>query len=145
MSSALTTDTCPTCRGRGEIERHHSDSRLYPFTPGPWRTGVGGWPQIMAGSARVAVRVARISELPVPPGSATNRGKEEFGNAKLIAAAPELLMACQEALGVLRGQFGETTDHPEADIAMRLLVAALAKAQQPERAEDTVSHDDVSV
>lgn len=49
-------------------------------------------------------------------------------NARLIAAAPDLLAACEEAERIL-GNMGYTSDEGEPDECYRQLGAAIAKAR----------------
>jgi len=51
--------------------------------------------------------------------------EERWGNANLIAAAPELLAACKKALAFFRGDYPGLPPVMETDAA---LVAAIAKA-----------------
>jgi hypothetical protein len=71
-------------------------------TPGPWHT---------AGEQGVQIRSAKDQIAKVW----TMRGNEWKANARLIAAAPELLEACKVALGIIG--FGAEHDQISAAIA----------------------------
>lgn len=83
-------------------------------TPGPW--GIDGniniW--IMAGHLHVAT-VPRAHD-----------GDWSSANAKLIAAAPDLLEACKQATAILRGDGA-----PGWGVAKDILNTAIAKAASP--------------
>ena len=88
-------------------------------TPAPWRVdtqvGVMG-AEIHAGSGRYPVRIA-----------STCSGPDEDANARLIAAAPELLAALQLFLKV---GYGNSTDFAVQAEAYKAARAAIAKAVQ---------------
>lgn len=75
-------------------------------TPGPWFAGSSGRVYAKGGQNLVA-SVIGASELPIPA-----------ANARLIAAAPELLVACEDALNNL----------PVDGECAALIRAAVAKA-----------------
>lgn len=60
-------------------------------TPGPWRVGGG---------------TGLLNQLAIEPsiGCAYGKGNEVEANARLMAAAPELLKACRMALYALKGR-----------------------------------------
>jgi hypothetical protein len=97
------------------IDEHN---QLYQHTPGPWRIYEDG----MIGSASVR----RFPEMTViKPG--TVKGETigvAMANAKLIAAAPELLAACKAAMA-----FGSQGDTHDGLSVSEILRAAVAKAE----------------
>lgn len=58
------------------------------FTPGPWRIGTGSKRIIMAANNDVVARAADY-------GSQSDTPDFQYGNARLIAAAPDLLVTLQ--------------------------------------------------
>jgi hypothetical protein len=105
-------------------------------TPGPWAEGrhgaiVGGPDfEFARGAGRKQIAMACV----VPEGV---DGTQE-GNARLIAAAPELLEACKEALQALEALQGGCTDHEDGTVdaltvwcpeVTEKLSAAIAKAE----------------
>lgn len=85
-------------------------------TPGPWRLGSSAR-IIMAGMGR------RIASVPMYGGNESETD-ENAANALLIAAAPDLLLACKAALAKL--------NHAPLDkisVAADMLRAAIAKAE----------------
>lgn len=69
----------------------NADARTTGPTPGPWRTGDPEWSVIKAGAN---MQVASVKWLSVGIQGKTRRerlGAESVANARLIAAAPELL------------------------------------------------------
>lgn len=97
-------------------------------TPGPWR--VGGVTQdhdckmcpIFAGSDRIAQVLGGANTYEVE-----DWNEEDMANARLIAAAPDLLMACKVALKRI-GVDGCTVGRFERD-ALDRIEAAIAKAE----------------
>jgi len=89
-------------------------------TPGPWHVG-GAHGRIVYAANRYAVANA-----------ATYHGRhDDEANARVIAAAPDLLAAAIQAEAVLaRGKWLESSTDPEA-VALRALRAAIEKAVQP--------------
>lgn len=92
-------------------------------TPGPWRVGDAGatvfGPKTEAPSP---VRIATVTNNAIPSDA-------QRANARLIAAAPELLDACEEAIAEahrLNEAAGYTVFNPTAFGMMR---QAIAKAQ----------------
>jgi hypothetical protein len=89
---------------------------MYEYTPGPWETVAGPTDGDLAvcepeGGDEIAI---------VTNGSICDRD--------LIAAAPELLEACQAALPALSAHEQTGCDCPDSDAA-RLLRAAIAKVE----------------
>lgn len=91
-----------------------SDSR---HTPGPWTATLGYTPTVKAGDTLLAAPSARADDL------GGRQLSELHANARLIAAAPDLLAACEEALRLLEDQrlYDATTDE--------MLRAAIHKAK----------------
>lgn len=91
-------------------------------TPGPWQYD-GMWSLIMAGKYEIAaIHAARFAE----ETSRRKRLDEVQANARLIAAAPELLEACKRALSAIEAlppRLNEDRYEP-----MMLLSRAIAKA-----------------
>ena len=85
------------------------------FTPGPWRTGAGDFPTIYD---RNHDKVAHC--LMRPEDESGDGELTRLANAKLVAAAPDLLAAAQKALAECCDMI--TTDTGNA------LAAAIAKA-----------------
>ncbi len=85
------------------------------FTPGPWRTGAGDFPTIYD---RNHDKVAHC--LMRPEDESGDGQLTRLANAKLVAAAPDLLAAAQKALN-------ECCDLISTD-AGNALAAAIAKA-----------------
>lgn len=86
-------------------------------TPGPWHVEARGvnLTVIFAGSAKGT----RASPCLIMDGDESERE----ANARLIAAAPDLLAACKDALFHLEG------DSYCADIEIQACIAAIAKAE----------------
>lgn len=88
-------------------------------TPGPWKYD-GMWSLVMAGKYEIAaIHAARFAE----DTKKRKRLDESQANARLIAAAPDLLEACKEALLWI-----ETPTRPWAATA-DLIRAAIQKAE----------------
>lgn len=88
-------------------------------TPGPW-----------------AVEIALLVAHRLPDGTAQRvcectMGKEAEANARLIAAAPDLLDACREAAGVFHSLVSEEVWYASSQPAelLRKLEAAVKKAE----------------
>jgi len=92
------------------------------FTPGPWRTGAGACHGIYADRGPASFPIARFEAEPLDGGSASSM--EDFANARLASAAPDLLSACEAVLHEWR-QFAPTT----AAAAITKIEAAIAKAR----------------
>jgi hypothetical protein len=105
-------------------------------TPGPWKVVrtkdehwreryYGIWTDEGVEKDRPIANVDGDNAVWLPEG-------EDFANARLIAAAPELLEACIEARSALDNLMGDS-DLPEDDseemTAMQMLSAAIAKAE----------------
>ena len=95
---------------------------MIAHTPGPWSVSPDGW-FVIAG-------LDMICEM-------ENFGGDEDGNARLIAAAPDMANACREAIAFLTRHY-ETIYGRGDDIQMaagatlleRILREALAKAEE---------------
>jgi hypothetical protein len=83
-------------------------------TPGPWRTDGDGIRTLIRGADMTIVAVRHRLD-----------AKTHSANAKLIAAAPELLAVCQ---GVLSHPSFKACDCGEPDCATTVLRAVIAKA-----------------
>lgn len=100
------------------------------FTPGPWCIVDGFW--IDDGGNRPVARVQ--------PGS-IGFGVREEANARLIAAAPDLLEAARDVLERWDGPTWKwAKDGPTADL-MHSLRAAIAKALGPSAQDTSEAHD----
>ncbi len=118
------TTLCRECGIRPETPGHtapkaHGESaRTKPsFTPGPWTQGAGGevWKD------GVLIAIAKGSG---------NDGMEMRGaNARLIAAAPELLEAAQGAVNWIEGMGPFICEKASIRAALIGLRAAIAKAE----------------
>ena len=92
-------------------------------TPGPW-TSVLIHPQAILNSYRQCFLEIRLDNGPC----ITN---EEFtANCRLIAAAPDLLAACEDAAYIIRGGDPDKKLEPWARDLCRKLESAIAKARQ---------------
>ena len=69
------------------------------YTPGPWRTSHHGYPTLYQVHAFIEPGIAGLWS---PDGNG-----EQQANARLIAAAPDLLAACKVALEVIAGLEGQ--------------------------------------
>ena len=90
-------------------------------SPGPWRVADGGFDD----------RVLDASNALVAGACDTADGKRHTGpwaNARLIAAAPELLEACEEALAALTTDEGQGIPGPRSFLRQ---VIAQARGEQP--------------
>lgn len=81
-------------------------------TPGPWMGHSKNGRIVMAGDTKVATAERTVN----PP--------EAFTNAKLIAAAPELLEACKAVL-----QYLEQYADPGSNVLWGTVTAAIRKAE----------------
>jgi hypothetical protein len=92
------------------------EKAMSSFTPGPWRVGGNSW---------------FVNQIPIEPaiGCAYGAGYEVKANARLIAAAPDLL----EALGLVL-PFLEDNEvyRPEEARAIKKACAAIRKATEEE-------------
>lgn len=89
-------------------------------TPGPWEVERWNWPLEMTGRYHRVLNHERFPTAFIPawsePGPGEVDGSDEArANARLIAAAPELLEACKVALGIIG--FGAEHDQISAAIA----------------------------
>lgn len=90
-------------------------------TPGPWRANAS-W---IEGPA-MALRIASVDWPSATPGSAPRNVAEARANARLIAAAPDLLEAAKAILARFPSDHGPSS--PLYDEA-KALSAAIAKAE----------------
>ena len=90
-------------------------------TPGPWT-----FTQSTFEPHWCDVRGTDHEELATVWNKADTHGKVALANARMIAAAPELLEACNAALVRGCANLGQLADH---DDTIKLLRAALAKAE----------------
>jgi hypothetical protein len=88
------------------------------FTPGPWWTEIDN---VFAGATDNSVYVADCA----PMGGPVDGRPEQIANARLIAAAPDLLAALQ---GLLTNTLSNQA--PDGQEAVRAARAAIAKATQ---------------
>jgi hypothetical protein len=89
-------------------------------TPGPWKVKAGT-NAVLAGRKQICSHVNAASALPV---NMLDDQEIAQANARLIAAAPELLEALQAALEALRGSAG----FDEINNAKKQIKAAIDKA-----------------
>lgn len=96
-------------------------------TPGPWRVDDDNAKNVRAGGVG-GLFVAKTYAIPVEdnPDDAYNR--EQIANARLIAAAPDLLEAARVAESFLRHRTAESLGEAGV-LARRVIRAALAKAE----------------
>jgi hypothetical protein len=99
-----------------------------PHTQGPWETGSRMTRvEVLPKGWRMPMCIADCDCLIGPTSEA-----EKVANARLIASAPELLMACKCALADLEGilpPLGDENDYPAAWATMRELKAVIARAE----------------
>lgn len=103
-------------------------------TPGPWfaaQCSAGGW-EVNVSPARHAQSVAHMSPVEVR-GARYISGSEE-ANARLIAAAPDLLEALEWCLVQFEGESGAGVNHWETEPGYRAARSAHAKATGKETA-----------
>ena len=90
-----TISTCQTIHHTTTTQEEHTMNNQH--TPGPWESDTGtGW--IGRGKDRCIARVRRTSAYGAP-----DLGEEGSANARLIAAAPDLLAALVNTLSTLDG------------------------------------------
>ena len=95
-------------------------------TPGPWKVSSVEEDVIEGGRAGIFYIAQTFAGLP---------GEETQANARLIAAAPELLKVCENVFVHLTTGFASTRPRVEADEDMAEIVqAAIAKATEKEPA-----------
>lgn len=96
-----------------------------PYSPGPWWTN-GCWihadPQHGVGADGCVVALTYVG-----PGAALKEHAK--GNARLLAAAPELYAAAQAVAAL----WGRRRHDAESDPVWRMLQTALAKAEEPKK------------
>lgn len=91
-------------------------------TPGPWREGEGGMLSRLNVWAGAAYQIAQVKRFPAADVVRQIRADAEAeANARLIAAAPELLEACNQAVWQYE-KLGESK-------GMKMMRAAIAKAE----------------
>lgn len=108
-------------------------------TPGPWIHCTDGYPRpdVRAASGRaVAITWMVCSSTPKTTASYQARCEEDRANARLIAAAPDLLEACEEALIAIRKlPISLTRDAPEWQEPMIAAHLRLLEAVEKARGE----------
>jgi hypothetical protein len=110
----------------------------HTHTAGPWiRSGC----TIYAGDVTIAgsycegnrnlhACIYASDTVPDTPGSHDSGWSEAWANARLMAAAPELLNACKSALAVFKKQFPLEHGNPEIGVAWRTLEGAIFRAER---------------
>lgn len=93
-------------------------------TPGPWRAAIGDdWrPRYGENRDFVCVEHAVYDAIDVYALAASQSAEEHFGNARLIAAAPDLLAACQALMAIDDDSPTRETDQLAAEIQIHLAV-----------------------
>ena len=99
------------------------------YTPGPWRAGYGSE---IERSIRMLVRAEEQDGQPYIAVVVNYDGRHE-ANARLIAAAPKLLAACETGLALLALHFEGVQNHGKSCACavceqMRVFSAAIAEA-----------------
>ncbi len=101
----------------------------YPHTPGPWICHSGAvWkdgPNVYPKGQEMGIPIARMDR---EPGNGT-QPVERDSNARLIAAAPELLEALAELIDQLEG-IGIPDFHGAEGLDLRQARTAITKAKQ---------------
>ena len=94
-------------------------------TPGPWETADSGTVAHKPGWRTVVQSPTRLIAFTGTPLPIQNHlwVKEDEANARLIAAAPDLLKACEYAIGCAEGRIRDYDG-----VLQPMLVAAIAKA-----------------
>lgn len=90
-----------------------TESKVTTHTPGPWEVNVGTVQVHVYGQGGKVVSMPRIEYLRDKPVATP----EELANARLIAAAPELLATCETLLNLCRDL---AADYPALSYADRL-------------------------
>jgi hypothetical protein len=98
------------------------------YTPGPWTHGHYGLWSLWVGPSEKEIRVAAIAW------DGVNSRTEARENARLIAAAPELLEACQHLLAPFENMvhYLPIEQHKDARDRINKARAAIAKAEGDE-------------
>lgn len=91
-------------------------------TPGPWTVGPRGASVYRPNGMRIAALDAHADSLGL-----------RAADARLMAAAPELLEACREAIKALNNYSTEPVPLSVYNRVSRLIVDAIAKAEGPAR------------
>ncbi len=93
-------------------------------TPGPWRAEIDNRMDMRVESHRT------VAHLPIPyPARDHSRDDEMKANARLIAAAPDMLDALKDALMVLQSAAAADPTWTQAAMARDDVSAAIAKAE----------------
>jgi hypothetical protein len=90
-------------------------------TPGPWQV-IEGWPDIGIVTDKVLVAMVKNDE------DSPCTDEEQAANARLIAAAPDLLAVCKDFAHALDGAAGFAHFHANGKRHKELL-AAIARAE----------------
>lgn len=98
-------------------------SKIATHTPGPWELSGGNTSVWAISPPNARVRIADIRQ------HSPMNGVDNEANARLIAAAPELLEACKWADRVIQDFRGQVRTEVMSDVALSKLKAAIAKAE----------------
>ena len=101
-------------------------------TPGPWHIGVGnGEGSIFADNGRTRIEIGGTTLYPICQVNRKWEDEEDEANARLIAAAPELLQAIKDLFrecAMVHKSWGDGANTKEADAAIKRAKDAIAKA-----------------
>lgn len=101
------------------------ENKTVGYTPGPWRVCFQSPSVVETGYREGAgVSIVRIEPLPKALGEYGNLDEQRFSNARLIAAAPELLEAAKLSLELINRQLPGIHFDEKDDLRM-----AIAKAE----------------
>lgn len=101
-------------------------------TPGPWHVSLFGsfWTRIRSGDPKTGMVVAATctqSSTARSYEANLRRAQQNEANARLIAAAPELLQSCIDLLAIVRVQNGNL--HDDINAVQTVALAAIEKAE----------------